>query len=137
MGVSYSAAQLSAGGTVQLVAQIRLRIGDTVVGHGPRAGTPSNFDDAELLALASDSTVAGGVANAFDVLAGEYARLADMQAGPLRQSYAQIAARYAERAKTARAEGVASGELLSYGTFSTGLRRADGYSVRESGGDAL
>lgn len=82
-----------------LVGQVRIELGDTTSGSGPKPDG-GNFTDTEVehfLTLAgSDVTLA--VAQACSVLATMWSNVADLTVGPRSEKLSQIADRYAARA---------------------------------------
>lgn len=121
MAFSYSSTALTAGGTAQQVAEIRLAIGDTVAGTGVLP-SGANFDDAEILYFANSQ---GGAAGAAEALSRTYARLVDTVAGPLSKSYSQASRQWATLAATLRAQTGGG-----FATFRAGVSRQDGYAYR-------
>lgn len=107
------------------IGKLRLRIGDTVEGSGPRppSGTSSNFSDVELQHfLDHEGSLGRALVLALETLATEWSIYTNITLGPRREEFAKIAEQFAKRAATAR---------LQYGggsTFSVGWDREDGYS---------
>lgn len=125
MAFSYSAASLTAGGTAQAVAEIRIAIGDTVSGSGVLP-SGANFDDAEILYFyTNEGGVVGATAGAAETLARTFSRLVDTTAGPLSKSYSQASKQWAALAATLRDQ-----TGTGYATFRTGISRQDGYAYR-------
>lgn len=120
MTFTYASDNLTAGGTAQAAAVLRLALGDTVLSSGPLPGGV-NFDDAEILYYVSN----GGAAAAAGALARTWSRLVDTTAGPISKSYSQAATFWATEA--VRLGGQAGG---GYATFRTGIARQDGYAYR-------
>lgn len=84
-------------------SQLRLLIGDTAEGDGPRPGQ-ANFQDEELdtFLILEDDNLNRTVALIFETLAGEWARLAgSYRLGPETEEARQSAA-FADRAKNLR-----------------------------------
>lgn len=120
MSFSYSAANLTIGGTAQTVSVYRLAIGDTTQSAGVLPGG-ANYSDEELLYFANN----GGTAAIMQALARTWGRLADIEAGPLKQSFSQVAKSWAGLAAAAIAQSGGG-----YATFRTGVSRQDGYAYR-------
>lgn len=120
MSFTYSSTALTAGGTAQTVATYRLAIGDTVAGAGVLPDG-ANYADEELLYFANN----GGTVAIFAALARTWARLSDIQAGPLKQSYSQVAKAWQATYDTANAQ--TGGGFV---TFRAGVTRQDGYAYR-------
>lgn len=107
---------------------LRLRIGDTVSGAGPRPGG-ANYTDAEIVALQGAAGALGGAAAVCDALAAEWSRYADQQAGPLQKSLSQIAAGYRTQAGIYRQQAQAGGETATgLGTLQAGWIEQGGYA---------
>ncbi len=104
------------------IGKLRLALGDTTDGSGVRPDG-SNLEDEELdvfLALEGDD-VDLATARACEVLATQWAHVADLTVGPRRESLSQIAARYQERAKALRAgAGSMVAGYISMGFAETG-----------------
>lgn len=104
------------------IGKLRLALGDTTDGAGVRPDG-ANLEDEELdafLALEGDN-VDLATARACEVLATQWANVADLQVGPRRESLSQIAVRYAERAKALRVgSGVTVAGTISMGFAETG-----------------
>ncbi len=84
------------------VGQVRLALGDTISGSGVRPDG-GNFTDAEIAYfIAQESSLDLAVGRACDVLATQWANVADLAVGPRKESLGQVAQRYAERAATLR-----------------------------------
>ncbi len=84
---------LSADGDVLVISKIRLQIGDTKEGSGPRPDG-SNFSDEELLELHSDegAHVKRAAAAALEVLANEWsAHAGNHKLGPESETFLQAA----------------------------------------------
>jgi hypothetical protein len=109
------------------VARIRLDIGDVTQNDGVRA-TGGNFSDEELLDFYTreGESQAAASARACETLSREWARMVDEQAGPIRHSYSQAAARWQALARDFRTVAGGGAALVSAGVF----RRADGYAYR-------
>lgn len=103
---------------------IRLKIGDTRSGSGPRP-QQHNFMDEEIQAiLTAEDTTSATIASLLEVLANEWAVVADKTVGPRQESFSQIAKAFAARARE---------ETLSVGlglgiSFVGGFKKVDGYS---------
>lgn len=120
------------------LGKIRLRVGDTVVGAGPRPGTATNYADDEVAALQGGAGELGGAANVAATLAMEWARQVDTQAGPLRKSASQASARYAALAAELRAQAAAAGEAATgLPTLVAGSIQAGGWRDATDLGDTL
>lgn len=91
------------------LGQVRLALGDTTSGTGVRPdGT--NFSDAEIQVFIDlENSVDLAVARACDVLATQWATVADLQVGPRREALGAIAERYGERAKSLRGAVLVTG----------------------------
>lgn len=105
------------------VGQVRLALGDTISGAGVRPDG-SNFSDAEIAYfIARESSPDLAVARACEVLATQWATVADLQVGPRQESLGQVAQRYAEQAVTLRSgtlqAGYVSMAFAQTGTFGT------------------
>lgn len=125
MSFTYSSTSLTAGGTAQAAAEIRLALGDTTANSGVLPGG-ANFDDAEILYFyTSQGGVVAASAEAAATLARTWGRLVDTTAGPLAKSYSQAARFWAGEA--ARLQALAGG---GFATFRTGVSRQDGYAYR-------
>jgi len=107
------------------VGKLRLRIGDTVTGSGPRpeSGVASNFSDEELQHfIDTEGTLERAIALALETLATEWSVFTNITLGPRKEEYARISEQFAKRADQAR---------KNYGggsAFSVGWNRVDGYS---------
>jgi hypothetical protein len=121
MSFSYD---LTASGTALVVARVRLDIGDTIQNDGVRRNG-GNFSDEEILDFYSreGSVQAATSARACETLVREWAPAVDEQAGPIRHSYSQAAARWEKAAAAFRL--VAGGGAAA---FSYSLTRSDGYA---------
>lgn len=92
------------------IGKVRLLLGDTTDNSGPRPDG-SNFEDDELdffLELEGES-VDLATARACEVLATQWAAVADLTVGPRKESLSQIAVRFAERARELRSTVVVPG----------------------------
>ena len=88
--------------TATAIGELRLKLGDRTLNVGLRPDG-ANFSDEELQVFLDDEgTVAGALALSYEALANEWANWADLQTTPLSQSFSQISARWAERAKQQR-----------------------------------
>lgn len=120
MTFTYSDANLTAGGTAQTVAALRLLLGDTTQNSGVLPGG-ANYSDEQLIYFASN----GGSVAVLQALANTWGKLVDTTAGPLAKSYSQ-AARFWQKAADAALAQTGGG----YATFRTGVTRQDGYAYR-------
>lgn len=78
---------------------VRFSIADTVEDSGPKP-SGGNFTDEELTPLiAREGSWQRAVAACFDALEAEWTKYADISVGPRRESYSQIAVRYAVKAR--------------------------------------
>lgn len=115
------------------IGKIRLEIGDTTNGSGVKPdGT--NLSDEELqVILTRETTVMGAAAAACELLARHWARVANIAVGSRREDLSTIADQWAKQARALREQyGNAAGAVTS---FSTGLKRVDGYSAAADEGD--
>lgn len=106
--------------------KVRFYINDKVADSGPLPGDV-NFTDEELdgvLTMEGDNWQRS-VASCYDMLQSAWAIYSDMAVGPRRQSYGQIATKYAWLSKKWR-------DLYGYtsreGVKAVGITRKDGYS---------
>jgi len=116
----------TAGATSRAVARIRLELGDQNSGAGVNPdGT--NLSDEELLDFygREANSVLGGAAHAAEALSRSWARMSDMRAGPLSQSFSQTSAAWAKQAETLRVQ--AGGGAPVFKALSS---RQDGYAYR-------
>lgn len=94
------------------VGKVRLLVGDTVQDSGVRPDG-SNFTDDEIdyFLDAEGDSIDMATARACDVLATQWANVADLSVGPRRESLSQVAERYAERAKQLRSGSLSAGYI--------------------------
>jgi len=105
--------------------KVRFRIGDKAANSGPLPGG-SNFTDAELTGLLTiESSVDGAVAAAYEVLAAEWATIADIAVGPRRESFSEVAKQYQALAKTLR---LSTGRSTTTSGNTDFVTRVDAYS---------
>lgn len=112
--------------------KLRFHIGDTTSGSGPLPSS-GNLTDEELgWLLTSEGSVDKAVAAAMDAVAVRWSSYADLTVGPRKESYAQIAQAWQDRAARWREDrGVKSATTGSVGF----VTRQDGYSEDYSAGD--
>ena len=92
--------------------KVRFSIRDTTEDSGPRPGG-ANFSDAEIAGLISiEGTWRRAVTAAFDTLAAEWSKYADVAAGPHRESLSQIAKSYRQQADEWRGRKLAEFEVF-------------------------
>ena len=107
--------------------KVRFYIQDTTENSGPKPGN-ANFTDEELGGLITlEGSWQRGVAAGFEALAASWAFYADRAAGPRREAFSQIAARYQKLAQEWRAKHGATGGGAGY----RAVTRVDGYSDDE------
>lgn len=96
MAFSYDLA--STDPTVLLISRLRLEIGDKVQGEGVFPDG-SNFSDSELTLLLSEQgrDIERSAASACKILANTWSTLVDVQTGPRRECWSQVAKRYEQR----------------------------------------
>lgn len=115
--------------------KIRLRIGDTVSGKGPRpqVGTNSNFDDAEItFVLTEESTVNASIAHFFEILANEWSSYAlSEREGETNFDAKEVAENYRKQAAIWRAKPGGASEAERSGNLIT-LTRTDAWTTSES-----
>jgi hypothetical protein len=117
---------LTASGTALAVAKMRLQLGDQYQGTGVLPNG-INLSDEELLTFYADSgSVGGGAASAASAISHSWARLSDLQAGPLKQAFSQTSARWAQEASRLTALLPNAGHTSFAGKFG----RQDGYAYR-------
>lgn len=108
------------------VGMVRLYIGDVNEGSGVRVNG-TNLNDEEITALLTEEggDWHRGVAAAAEVLAAEWARVADVTVGPRKETLSSVSRRYIEMARRLREEFGGGG----IGTaFAVGFLRDDGYA---------
>jgi hypothetical protein len=107
------------------LGQLRLRVGDTVKGSGPRPYSDrTNFGDAELQHLIdTQPSLGAAAATAFEILASEWSSYTNITLGPRKEEFAKISDSY--RKQAAQLRKIFGGAT----TFSVGFDRVDGYSV--------
>ena len=112
--------------TTAAIARVRLEIGDTVAGAGPRPHD-KNFSDAEiqtyLTATAND--INATVYAMLQILSAEWSRAFTRSEGTTRLNYSQIAQSYREQIKLM----IDSGKVSPGQTFSVTPQRNDGYAA--------
>lgn len=107
------------------IGKVRLAIGDRTKDSGLRPDR-TNFSDAEIQFLIDDEgTWKRAVAAALEILAREWARVADLEVLDRKESLSKISARYDNLAQRVRSIHGGSSTTVS---FSAGLTRVDGYS---------
>lgn len=109
------------------IGKIRLYTGDVVEGTGVR-NDGSNFSDEELLLLLDqeEDDWRRVVAAVCEILAIDWARVADVTVGPRKETLSGVSKRYAAMAESFRSQYGGGGG--SNTAFSVGLDREDGYS---------
>jgi hypothetical protein len=112
------------------IGKVRLALGDTTDGTGPRPDG-SNFEDEELdtFLVLEDDDVELATARALEVLATQWASRADLQVGPRKESLSQIAARYAEQATAVRGRCGAISSAASVGVIDLGFAQVGDTSL--------
>lgn len=108
------------------IGLVRLKLGDTVEGKGPRPDT-RNFSDEEItVALTtSNNMVTAAVAFLQDALANEWAVVSDFSIGPRSESTSQVATALKNSAQQAGGTTATS--------YVVKTRRTDGYSEDSTG----
>lgn len=85
------------------VGKVRIALGDTVEGSGVRPdGSNLGDEEIEYFLAVEESSVDGATARACEVLATQWANVADLTVGPRSEKLGQVAERYGERAKAIR-----------------------------------
>lgn len=106
------------------IGQIRLELGDEKEENGVKPDG-SNFSDEELTyILTKEGSVGCALAGACEILATQWAKVADSSAGPLSESLSKVQTSYEARAKALRRQ-YGGGTL---GAFAIAPSRVDGYS---------
>jgi len=108
------------------IGKVRLYIGDVTEGTGVRVNG-NNFSDEELALLLTqeDSNWRRACAAACEILAVEWAGVADVTVGPRKETLSGVSKRYAALAASFRSQYGGGGEGTA---FAVGLKREDGYS---------
>lgn len=121
MAFTYSSTSLSTD-----LAKVRLAIGDTTSGSGPRPDG-SNFTDDELNVFITDALAAGGtwrnaVAPVLRVLANQYASAAkSVQDAEIKEDLTQTAAQLRSQANAYDASTTAAGAISAAGAMTAGV----------------
>ena len=120
------------------LGKVRLAIGDTVSGSGPRP-SGANYSDAEINVyltpvIAAGYTYGRAVAQLFRLLAGEWAGKASVSIGDYSVQYASVADNYRKAAAEWERMTDASGAVVA-GGISTGsmILSNSVYSVTDAG----
>lgn len=91
--------------------KVRFYIQDTAEDSGPRP-SGGNFTDAEIDGLITvEGSWRRAVSAAFETLAAQWSRYADISAGPHRESLSQIAKSYRQQAQEWRGRKIAEFEV--------------------------
>lgn len=120
------------------LGQLRLEIGDTVSGAGPRPDG-SNYSDAELNVVLAPIITAGGsyglaVSRVLRRLANEWAHMANISIGEYSAQYASVADSYRKQAAAWEAGTDTTGAAVTGGiTVGTMTLSNRVYTVNESG----
>lgn len=112
------------------IGKVRLYTGDVIEGSGVRVeGT--NFSDEELALILSqeDNDWHRTVAAVCEILAVEWARVADVTIGPRKETLSGVSKRFGAMASAFRS---AYGGGGSGSSFAAGFDRVDGYSEVQS-----
>lgn len=105
------------------IGKVRFELGDTVSGSGVRAdGTNISDEEIQMLLTREGSEIMQAVAGACEMLARDWARVANLSVGPRSEQFGQISAQWAARSNEIR------GTYGGYTAFSIGVDRTDGYS---------
>ena len=105
------------------LSDVRLRIGDTLYGAGARP-RGANFSDEEITRVLTlcDSNVDFAIAMLLETLANEWAKIASITAGPIKQDYTAISKQFAKQADDTRMRlGIDSK------AFAIAMKRVDAY----------
>lgn len=115
------------------IGQVRLELGDDNTAQGVLPDGSNLSDDQVQLYLTREGSVMRAVAGICEMLATRWAAVADLQVGPRRESYSQIAKQYAARADQLR-DRYGTGELgsLMDGFVAVPVERVDGYTTTAS-----
>lgn len=113
------------------IGQVRLELGDDNTAQGVLPNGDNLSDDQITLYLEREGSVMRAVAGICEMLATRWAAVADLQVGPRRESYSQIAKQYAARAAQLRDRYGEAGSWLD-GFMSVPTARADGYSEAQA-----
>lgn len=119
--------------SVLLLSRLRLEIGDKTSGSGVLPDS-SNFTDEELFDILerADNDLLVAAAHCCDILATEWAKVANIQIGPRREELSQVAKQYGIRAKEYRDRSGTSATA-----FSAGFARHDAYAQGSSSENTL
>ncbi len=110
------------------VGFVRLQIGDTIGGKGPRPDL-RNFSDEEISVVlaGADNNVDGAVAMLLRALANEWSVVPDSTVGPRKEAFSQVSDSLSKRSEEADDKAGSAGT-----SFVTGFKRVDGYTEVES-----
>jgi|WetSurSiteA1Bulk_404760.scaffolds.fasta_scaffold155388_1 NADPH-dependent ferric siderophore reductase len=107
------------------LSDIRLRIGDTIYAAGVRP-RGANFSDEEITRVLTlcDSNVDFAIAMLLETLSNEWAKIASITVGPVRQDYTSVSKQFAKQADDTRMRlGIDSK------SFAIVMKRMDGYQA--------
>lgn len=111
------------------IGQVRLELGDEVSGNGVKP-TGANLTDEELQVwLTREGSVMRAVAAACEALSRAWSRMASTTVGSRSEQLQSVAAQYAERAKTLRAQHGGG----TSGVSTVSFKRTDGYATASGG----
>lgn len=112
----------SADADIVKISRVRLELGDTIEDAGvlPGGGNLSNLEIQTYLD-ANDGDVKRATGDLCAVLSRRWSVVADVQLGPRRESYSQVAAQWLKQAE-------ASSTGAGYVSFVAQAQRADGYT---------
>ena len=112
--------------------QVRLLLGDTVSGRGPRPNG-RNFEDGEIAFFLSETGNDPYLAAALaaETLASEWASAADVAVGPRRERLGQISRQWERRAKRWRAMKGGAGARV----YAAPIGHNDAYESLSTSGD--
>ena len=111
------------------VGKVRMWLGDTVSGSGPKPdGT--NLSDEEIAALLEQENnhIGRTVAACCEMLANAWASVATIRIGPRSEDFGAVSEGWARRARQLRAQYGGAAMV-----FSTSLNRNDGYAAAAEG----
>ncbi len=115
------------------IGQVRMELGDDVQGQGVKPDG-RNLSDAEIQTLIDrEGSVLRAVASACELLARQWARVANVAVGSRREDLSDVAKQWTAQAKTLREQyGGAEGSVTA---FSVGVKRNDGWSQAADAGE--